>query len=126
MQKRKQHPFAAGAIAAITKELRQPKAEQILFSRPGRMTEWIQEQLPIELQVALWLFIDLRRAEGHYVGKYHSFRLTVKNGLQKVVHTQRFPFYQKTYWMDIDWPENSKVIIADNGKVQTMKYAQER
>jgi len=126
MQKRKQHPFAAGIIAAVTKEFRQPKAEQILFSRPARMTEWIQEALPLELQVALWLFIDLRRAEGHCVGKRHSFRLTVNNGLQKVVHTQLFPRYKRTYWLKLGWPESGTVHVFDDGVRQIMKFAEER
>ena len=117
------------SLAAVIKELYFTSQEgpvPVLFSRNQRMSELIQDLLPIELQVTLWLLSDLRHVKGQEVGKVQIFLLSVtKMGLQRIVHKQNRPQDNRIYWLEIDWPTTGTIYVIDDGQHQIMKFAEE-
>ncbi|MCL2105464.1 MAG: DUF960 family protein [Oscillospiraceae bacterium] len=126
MKNTKQTPRAAGAIAAVTKALNAIAQGHVFRFCDHRATDWIEENLSPEFQATLFLLAHLHQTDRHCLSKTQAFRLSVTpNGLQKIVHTVKWPRYRRTYYFCLDWPITDTVLIVRQGKLQCMKFAQE-
>lgn len=94
-----------------------------MFNNPRYATRGIFCNLPLELQIMLWSFIDkMEASERDYL---QVFCLSAENGKQKIVHNQEQPEYRREYLLSSENPVEAKIFVIDNGDHSTMLFAEE-
>ena len=86
------------------------------------LTKGVQSEIPIELQLFMWDCLSTIKGEKDYL---QIFRLSVSDGLQKIVHEQEVPEFKAEYILRVTQPIDQKVYIIDDGDHCTMLLAEE-
>ena len=93
-----------------------------MFQNKRFLTRGVQAEIPIELQLFLWICIDQLPKERDY---FQVFKLDVCNGKQHIHHFSEQPEYSKEYTIDLANPVNQKVYVIDDIDHSTMLLAEE-
>ena len=93
-----------------------------MFPRQRLATRAIVEEIPIDLQLFMWLCIDSLRVERDYL---QVFELSSKDGNQRILHKQEVPPYAKDYLFESDAPISAKIFVINDGAYATMLFAEE-
>ncbi len=93
-----------------------------MFSNQRYITRGVQSEIPIELQLFMWVCIDSLPSERDY---FQVFRLENLNGIQKITHFSEQPEYCKEYMIPTNNPITAKVYIIDSDEYSTMLLAEE-
>ena len=94
-----------------------------MFNNPRYATRGISGDLPLELQILLWSFIDSMEAdEKDYL---QVSCLSAENGKQKIIHEQEQPEYRREYLFPCESPVDAKIFVIDDGDHSTMLFAEE-
>ena len=86
------------------------------------MTNGVQSEIPAVLQIFMWYCISAVPVQKDYL---QIFRLSERNGKQKVVHEQEVPEFKREYLLAFPNPVNAKVYVIDDGDHCTMLLAEE-
>ncbi len=93
-----------------------------MFSNQRYITRGVQVEIPLELQLFMWVCIDSLPSERDY---FQVFKLENKDGIQKITHFSEQPEYCKEYMILTDKPITEKVYIIDSDEYSTMLLAEE-
>ncbi len=93
-----------------------------MFRNQRYLTRGVQSEIPIELQLFMWVCIDSLPTERDY---FQVFKLENKDGIQKITHFSEQPEYCKECMIPTDNPITTKVYIIDSGEYSTMLLAEE-
>lgn len=82
------------------------------------ITKGIQQEIPIELQLLLWRFIDALKDQMMEVDYLQVFELTIgKVGdlpFQMIIHREESPQYSKTYKILTKEVVDAKIFVIDD------------
>ncbi len=99
------------------------------FDGKRYLTKDVNEQIPLQLQIAMWSKIEELRSTDIEMDYLQVFKLEKVNNvmsLLKVTHTQEQPLYKKEYVVEnIDIAENLTVFVIDDVDHVTMLLASE-
>lgn len=95
--------------------------------RNGRyVTRGVTNEIPADLQLAMWNMIDSLRGSKKKLDYLQVFELQPVGGLQKIVHSQEVPKYQNEILCAVaDGPVAAKIFVIDDGDHSTMMLAEE-
>ena len=93
-----------------------------MFKNQRYLTRGVQAEIPLELQLFMWSYIDGLPEECDY---FQVFRLENIDGIQKITHFSEQPEYHREYLIPTDKPITAKVYIIDSDKYSTMLLAEE-
>ena len=94
-----------------------------MFSRKRLATNNIMREIPFAWQLLLWYLVDKLPIEQDYL---QIFELSEVNGLQKVIHTQECPPYQKEYFFaPLFRTVTARIYIINDETYATMLFASE-
>lgn len=101
-----------------------------MFDKNNRyMTKGISNELPLELQLLLWGYIDDLNNADKKMDYLQVFKLTreVINGrtVQKITHEQEQPPYKKEHILFTDEMVSLKIYVIDDNTHSTMLLASE-
>ena len=71
------------------------------FKNRRFITKGVMENIPLHLQLFLWLCIEVMAIEKDYL---QVFEFVDDEGKYKIIHTQEMPEYRKEYLMIEDTP----------------------
>ena len=94
-----------------------------MFQSEKYLTQGVNAEIPLMLQLVMWKMISDIPAEKDYL---QVFRLSGENGIQTIIHEQEQPAYKKI--VSFQWPEavvTQKVFVIDDGDHCTMLLAEE-
>ena len=98
-----------------------------MFDNNRYMTSGIQQEIPVDLQAFMWSCIDDLRSQGKEIDYLQVFELDREGAgntfIQKIIHRQEVPFYEKTYYMFSEETVKEKVFVIDSGEYSTMLLA---
>jgi hypothetical protein len=91
-----------------------------MFDKSNRyMTKGIQQEIPLELQLLMWGYIDKLKEKGLQLDYLQVFELTQHRAddifYQIIEHRQEVPEYNKTYKVCSKKIVNAKVFVIDEG-----------
>ena len=93
------------------------------FQNKRFITRGVDEKLNPLLQLFMWQCIDEMPGPKDYL---QVFKLSVKDGKQRITHTQEIPSYAKEYLLIADAPFYvGKVFVIDDETHSTMLLAEE-
>ena len=78
--------------------------------------------MPPLLQIIMWELIKQMPVDKDYL---QVFSLSVKDGIQRIKHTQEVPEYSEEYVIYIENPVTQKVFVIDDKTHSTMILANE-
>lgn len=93
-----------------------------MFVNRRYITSGVAETVPLSTQILLWKLIDDLPVEKDYL---QIFKLYVENGMQKVIHIQEEPAYEKEYVFSTENPVVSKIYAIDDKTHSTMLLNEE-
>ncbi len=93
-----------------------------MFNNQRYLTKGVQAEIPLELQLFMWVCIDSLPSERDY---FQVFRLENLNGIQKITHFSEQPEYHREYLIPTGNPITAKVYIIDSDEYSTMLLAEE-
>ena len=93
-----------------------------MFSRNRYVTARVSEEVPFELQLFMWMCLDMLGDEADYL---HVFELTATPEGQRIVHTQEQPEYRQEYLIKCDKPLSAKIFVIADVEYATMLFAEE-
>jgi hypothetical protein len=95
-----------------------------MFEGDKYLTAGVDREIPIELQVFMWNCITNLSVEKDYL---QVFELSsTETGLQKIIHRQEQPDYEKEYLIDMPFEAvETKIFVIDDGDHSTMLLAEE-
>ena len=93
-----------------------------MFVNRRYITSGVAETVPLSTQILLWKLIDDLPVEKDYL---QIFKLYVENGMQKVIHIQEEPAYEKEYVFSTENPVVSKIYTIDDKTHSTMLLNEE-
>ena len=94
-----------------------------MFNNQRYVTRGISNELPLMLQIILWGLIDtMEVAEKDYL---QVFCLSEESGMQKIIHKQEQPDYNKEYLFQSEEPITAKIFVIDDETHTTMLLAEE-
>ena len=93
-----------------------------MFNNQRYLTKGVQAEIPLELQLFMWVCIDSLPSERDY---FQVFRLEDLNGIQKITHFSEQPEYHREYLIPTGNPITAKVYIIDSDEYSTMLLAEE-
>lgn len=93
-----------------------------MFKNQRYLTQGVQSEVPIELQLFMWSCIDRLPEERDC---FQVFKLENLNGIQKITHFSEQPEHRREYLIPIDNPITTKVYIIDSDTYSTMLLAEE-
>lgn len=99
-----------------------------MFENPKYITRGIAREIPAEIQLELWIIIENLKMNGTIKLDYlQVFRLSNKEGKQKIIHSQEEPEYHSEIVLAFSCPpvDNKKVFVIDDGAHSTMMLAEE-
>lgn len=99
-----------------------------MFQNARYLTKGVQESVPPDIQLLLWVFVDRlsQKTKLDYlqVFELHSIRKGVQI-LQSINHRQEQPPYTANYLLRVNNPISSTVWIIDDGTCSTMLLPEE-
>ncbi|MBU3144616.1 DUF960 family protein [Clostridium sp. CF012] len=101
-----------------------------MFDKSNRyITKGIQQEMPLELQLLMWNYIDKLKEQGMELDYLQVFELIEHRAddifYQIIEHRQEVPEYNKTYKLFSKRIINAKVFVICDGKYATMLLAEE-
>ena len=94
-----------------------------MFENQRYCTKGITENVPLLTQIIIWGLIDsMKISEKDYL---QVFKLTAENKMQRIVHSQEQPPYEKTHEFRTDSPVTAKIYVIDDENHTTMLLAEE-
>ena len=94
-----------------------------MFENQHYCTKGIAENVPLLTQIIIWGLIDsMKISEKDYL---QVFKLTAENKMQRIVHSQEQPPYEKTHEFRIDSTVTAKIYVIDDETHTTMLLAEE-
>ena len=95
-----------------------------MFEGDKYLTAGVDREIPIELQVFIWNCITNLSVEKDYL---QVFELSsTETGLQKIIHRQEQPDYEKEYLIDMPFEAvETKIFVIDDGDHSTMLLVEE-
>ena len=94
-----------------------------MFNNKRYLTKGVQAEIPFELQILMWEFIDKLPQERDY---FQVFELENVDDIQRIHHFSEQPEYSKEYLLPtITNPITAKIYIIDDGEHSTMLLAEE-
>ena len=99
------------------------------FSGKKYITRGVNNTIPPEIQIAMFLWLDLMRSKAGELDYLQIFRLETieKDGklLLHICHEQEVPGAKLDYLISVSEELNAKVYIIDDGEYVTMLLAEE-
>ena len=101
-----------------------------LFAGPRYITRGVNEKIPVELQLILWLIIDNLKRDGIRLDYLQVFELSPDmnddTSGQKIIHSQEKPPYRREHILKALWqPISCRVWVIDDGDHSTMLLPEE-
>lgn len=93
-----------------------------MFDGKKYITRGIEENIPLELQIILWDMVSSMPIEKDYL---QVFKLSTKDNVLTIKHSQEIPQYEKTYQLVVFEPINEKIYIIDNDEYSIMLLVDE-
>ena len=94
-----------------------------MFENQRYCTKGITENVPLLTQIIIWGLIDsMKISEKDYL---QVFKLTAENKMQRIVHSQEQPPYEKMHEFRIDSPVTAKIYVIDDETHPTTLLAEE-
>lgn len=94
-----------------------------IFNNTHFISSGIRNNVPLLLQIIMWELIkQIPVDKQDYL---QVFSLSVKDGRQRIKHTQEVPEYSKEYVIFIENPVTEKVFVIDDKTHSTMILANE-
>ena len=94
-----------------------------MFPNKRYATANIMREVPLGLQIFLWQCVDSIPIEEDYL---QIFRLSMAEGLQKIIHEQECPPYKKEYlFAPLFPPVEAKIYVINDEAHATMLFAYE-
>lgn len=93
-----------------------------MFNNQHYLTQGVQAEIPLELQLFMWNCIDRLPEERDY---FQVFKLENFNCIQKITHFSEQPEYHKEYLIPTKKPITAKIYIIDSDTYSTMLLAEE-
>lgn len=93
-----------------------------MFNNQRYLTNGVQAEIPLELQLFMWECLDRMSEPKDY---FQVFRLENLGGIQKITHFSEQPTYRREYLIPTGNPITSKVYIIDSDTYSTMLLAEE-
>ena len=93
-----------------------------MFDNQRYLTQGVQAEIPIGLQLFMWGCIDRLHEECDY---FQVFKMESLNGIQKITHFSEQPEYHKEYLIPTNKPITAKIYIIDSDIYSTMLLAEE-
>lgn len=93
-----------------------------MFDGQKYLTRGVNSRIPIDLQLFMWECICKMPVNKDYL---QVFRFTEENGMQKIIHSQEQPRYERTYFLQTEQPFKEKVYCIDDETHATMLLAEE-
>ncbi|MCM1228111.1 MAG: DUF960 domain-containing protein [Clostridium sp.] len=93
-----------------------------MFKSKRYLTQGVQSEIPIELQLFMWECIDSLPEPKDY---FQVFRFRVVEGLQCITHITEAPEYRKKYKFASQNPITAKVYVIDDETHTIMLLAKE-
>lgn len=87
-----------------------------MFNNQRYITRGIDENVSCYLQNLMWHMISLVPEQDYL----QVFELSEENGMQKIVHSQEEPEFEKLYYVKAEKPVNCKVFVIDDKTHSTM------
>ncbi|MFT5874691.1 MAG: hypothetical protein ACI8WT_003662 [Clostridium sp.] len=102
----------------------------MMFDKNNRfMTKGIQQEIPLELQLLMWSYIDTLKEQGNELDYLQVFELTEHRAddifYQIIDHREEIPEYNKTYKILTKETVTAKVFVIDDERYSTMLLASE-
>ncbi len=88
-----------------------------MFNNPRYLTMGIETEIPGELQILMWLFIDQLKEKPDFVIDYlQVFDLKEVSGEknQEIIHRQEMPDYKEEYLLKTEKAVTTKVFVIDS------------
>ncbi|MEA4834933.1 MAG: DUF960 domain-containing protein [Anaeromusa sp.] len=99
-----------------------------MFENSKYITRGITHEIPAEIQLELWNMIEnLKKSYTIRLDYLQVFRLSNKEGKQKIIYNQEEPEYHSEIVVACSCPpvDNKKVFVIDDGAHSTMMLAEE-
>ena len=99
-----------------------------MFQNDRYITRGIQTEIPVFTTILLWEMIEAARQETtlDYLQVFRLYPAYEKGEpMQKIVHTQEQPTYQKTVCFPCEHPVQAKIFCIDDETHSTMLLADE-
>ena len=93
-----------------------------MFDGQKYLTRGVKSRISIALQLFMWECICKMPVKKDYL---QVFQFAEENGMQKIVHSQEQPRYERTYFLQTEQPFNEKVYCIDDETHATMLLAEE-
>ena len=96
-----------------------------MFKNPRYLTRGVAAEIPVEVQLFLWLLIDSIEGQADYLQVFH---LSPENGAQHIIHTQEVPPFRAEYDITLGRDESfvtASLFVIDDGDHTTMLLASE-
>jgi len=95
-----------------------------MFEGKNHITNRVDVKIPVKQQKRMWDMIELARQETE-LDYLQIFNLSRYEKLQKIVHCQEKPEFEKQYLMAVEEIVREKVYVIDSGDYFTMLLARE-
>ena len=116
MKNIKQQPQVAGPIAA---------KPQIMFRNARYVTARVHNEVPREVQLAMWNLIDGLGATGMQLDYLQIFHLVGQGHVQQINHSQEVPVFKNTCYLPLPKTITAKIYVIDDSYHSTMMFAEE-
>lgn len=93
-----------------------------MFTNKRYVTNGVAEKIPLPTQILLWKLIDDLPVDKDYL---QIFKLSIENGMQKVIHIQEEPAYEKEYVFSTETSVVCKIYAIDHKTHSTMLLSEE-
>ena len=96
-----------------------------MFNNPRNITCGISVEIPVEIQMMMWLMVDALKESGKKIDYLQVFSLCAQGEKQKIIHSQEKPKYKSETIIEAANPVSAKVFVIDDGIYSTMLLADE-
>lgn len=97
----------------------------MFVNKPKFETRGINEGLCVDYKIFMWNLIN-RLSEEMELDYLQVFEFSIEDGMQKIIHRQEVPEYEKSYTMPkVNEGIEGKVFVIDDGNYCTMLWADE-
>ena len=100
-----------------------------MFNKKRYLTRGVRDEIPFEIQMALWAIISARHADGEELDYLQVFKLSSKGSMLQIINSQEVPPYTKELVIPLecapDTPIETRVWVIDSGEYSTMLLPEE-
>ena len=95
-----------------------------MFEGEKHITSGVDAKIPVEQQERMWDMIEIARVENE-LDYLQIFELSKYKSIQKIIHKQEQPEFERQYLMAADEIVREKVYVIDSGEYCMMLLAKE-